>query len=737
MTKRHENADGSSAIAKHTADDLIDALDDAPVLIWLSEADYGGTYFNRTWLEFTGRTLEQEVGGGWMSGLHPDDVGAVEAYADALKKREPFQAEYRLRRHDGEWRWMLDRGRPRFTRSGAFNGYIGSCVDITERKEAETALLRSQERLALAQEAASVGTYDWDVGENAISWSPEMFRLYGINPEIDHGDIYAAWLERIHPEDRERTDRETLQFIDHADQLNIEFRIVHPDSGTRWILGRGRVVRDGEGRPVRMIGVNFDVTDQRRTEEALEASEQRLSDIAENFPGIIFRRITYPDGRVEYPYFSGLDEGVFRIAPERIAEVRTMEDVSKLIHYDDLPAMLEKFQQAAASLSPLEVEGRVLGDDGQIRWVRSLSRPQPGPDGALIWDGVILDVTDQHNQEGERERAATMLRLGMEVAGIGTWEYDPQSQTIIGSGATNPLFGLPHDSTARPVEDYLKAIHLDDVDRIRGGLFEAGRERTDISREYRIAAPDGTTRWLASRGSYRQLADGTERVIGALFDITERRRQEEDREAALNHQKMLLKELNHRVKNNLQMISSMMRLQMSRLSDVTARHAIASTIERVQAISDLQAQLGRDGGFGHMDFGAYLHEFAEKLRKSMLAGTEIDLHCEAEHCTVDLDRAVPLGLIVNELVTNAIKYAFPNDGNGTITIALTCHPKEFVVRIADNGCGMPAPDEATKGTGLGMKLVEGLRQQIGATIEAIDGPGTAFKITVPSRANAS
>jgi two-component sensor histidine kinase len=138
-----------------------------------------------------------------------------------------------------------------------------------------------------------------------------------------------------------------------------------------------------------------------------------------------------------------------------------------------------------------------------------------------------------------------------------------------------------------------------------------------------------------------------------------------------------------------------------------------------------------------MDFGAYLHEFAEKLRKSMLAGTEIDLHCDAEHCTVDLDRAVPLGLIVNELVTNAIKYAFPNDGNGTITIALTCHPKEFVVRIADNGRGMPAPDEATKGRGLGMKLVEGLRQQIGATIEAIDGPGTAFKITVPSRANAS
>lgn len=730
--KQYDNPDSRPASDRHTVADLTDAFDDVPVLIWLSEADYGGTHFNRTWLEFTGRTLEQEIGGGWMSGVHPDDIGAVEAYVDALKAREPFQAEYRLRRHDGEWRWMLDRGRPRIASDGSFNGYIGSCVDITERKEAEAALLRSQERLALAQEAASVGTYDWDVGENAISWSPEMFRLYGIDPETAPEDIYAAWLERIHPEDRERADRETSEFVDHADQLTIEFRIIHPDDDIRWIQGRGRVVRDSEGSPLRMIGVNFDVTEQRRTEEALRESEQRLHDIAANFPGIIFRRITYPDGRVEYPYFSGIDAAVFHIAPERIAEMRTMEDVSRLIHFDDLPAMLGKFREAAASLSPLDLEGRVMGEDGQVTWVRSLSRPRPGPDGSLIWDGVILDVTEQHRREGERERAATMLRMGMEVAGIGTWEFDPLNQTITGSGATNPIFGLPQDNATRSVEEYLKVIHPDDVDRIRHGLLAGVGQKATIAREYRILAPDGSIRWVASQGSYRQLADGTERMIGGLFDATDRKRREEEREAALDHQKTLLKELNHRVKNNLQMISSMMRLQLSRLADAGSRQALASTIERVQAISDLQVQLGTEGGMGHIDFGAHLHELAEKFRKSMLAGTAITLHCKADPCILDLDRAVPLGLIVNELVTNAIKYAFPEGEKGSISIILACHGEETVVGVADDGCGIQTPTEAAKGSGLGMKLVEGMRRQIGATIEPLEGQGTRFKITVPS-----
>src|SRR5262249_43134323 len=112
--------------------------DSAPVLIWMSGVDTLCTFFNKPWLDFTGRTLEQEMGNGWTEGVHPDDLQeCLKAYAEAFEAREPFLLQYRLRRHDGEYRWILDHGTPRYDAQGTFVGYIGSCSDITERLRAE------------------------------------------------------------------------------------------------------------------------------------------------------------------------------------------------------------------------------------------------------------------------------------------------------------------------------------------------------------------------------------------------------------------------------------------------------------------------------------------------------------------------------------------------------------------------------------------------------------------------
>jgi PAS domain S-box-containing protein len=123
--------------------------DAAPVLIWMAGTDKLATWFNRGWLEFTGRPLEQELGEGWAEGVHPGDrQRCLDTYAAHFDRREAFTMDYRLRRADGEWRWLLDRGTPRTDEHGAFLGYIGSCVDIHERKVSEEALRAANERLA-------------------------------------------------------------------------------------------------------------------------------------------------------------------------------------------------------------------------------------------------------------------------------------------------------------------------------------------------------------------------------------------------------------------------------------------------------------------------------------------------------------------------------------------------------------------------------------------------------------
>jgi PAS domain S-box-containing protein len=128
--------------------------DTAPVFIWTSGTDNKCDWFNSTWQTFTGRTLEQEVGDGWLSGIHPDDIARViEADTTAFQRRAPFEVEYRLRRHDGAYRWILDTGVPRFAPDGNFLGYIGTSLDIHDRRMAEEELIRREQQFVSLAES--------------------------------------------------------------------------------------------------------------------------------------------------------------------------------------------------------------------------------------------------------------------------------------------------------------------------------------------------------------------------------------------------------------------------------------------------------------------------------------------------------------------------------------------------------------------------------------------------------
>jgi PAS domain S-box-containing protein len=127
--------------------------DTAPVLIWMSGKNKLCTYFNKPWLEFTGRSIVQECGNGWAEGVHPEDLKeCLQTYEQSFDRQEKFSMEYRLRRHDGQYRWILDIGVPRFNPDGSFAGYVGIAVDVTERKQAEEALSKANRRLIEAQE---------------------------------------------------------------------------------------------------------------------------------------------------------------------------------------------------------------------------------------------------------------------------------------------------------------------------------------------------------------------------------------------------------------------------------------------------------------------------------------------------------------------------------------------------------------------------------------------------------
>lgn len=251
-------------------------LDHAPVLIWVADAGGECTWFNHSWLQFTGRSMEQELGSGWREGIHKADAEATAAtMAASMRTRAPFEVQYRLRRADGAYRWVSSHGEPQFSTDGVLLGYVAASTDIHEATELRQRLWSSQRRLQLAQRSAGLAIWEWDLQTNEVVWSPELAALHGIAAE-DYDKSLAAYMVTVHPGDR-RQMREAMASLEHTDNVQLEYRVQRPTGGIRWLASWATVTRDAEGdRPISIVGMAMDITERKAAEERLARSAANL-----------------------------------------------------------------------------------------------------------------------------------------------------------------------------------------------------------------------------------------------------------------------------------------------------------------------------------------------------------------------------------------------------------------------------------------------------------------------------
>jgi PAS domain S-box-containing protein len=268
--------------------------DHSPVMMWVTDASGVCTYLNRLWYDFTGQAAEQAEGFGWLEAVHPDDRGwSEEIFLAANARRESFRLEYRLRRHDGTYRWAIDAARPRFGERNEFLGYVGSVIDIDDRREMEDRLREGEDRLRMATESAAIGTWDFDPTTGVLRWDERCKALFGLPP--DAAVDYDTFLAGMHPDDRSASDAAVQQALAPDGQQSdfaLEYRTIGVSDGLeRWIAARGRAFFDGAGedrRARRFIGTVVDITDSKRAKELLElrmaealAERKLLADIVE------------------------------------------------------------------------------------------------------------------------------------------------------------------------------------------------------------------------------------------------------------------------------------------------------------------------------------------------------------------------------------------------------------------------------------------------------------------------
>jgi two-component system, sensor histidine kinase PdtaS len=220
-------------------------------------------------------------------------------------------------------------------------------------------------------------------------------------------------------------------------------------------------------------------------------------------------------------------------------------------------------------------------------------------------------------------------------------------------------------------------------------------------------------------------------VISIIRDITERRRAEELIEASLREKEVLLKEIHHRVKNNLQITSSLLKLQSGYIQDGRAREMFADSQNRIRSMALVHEKLYQSSDLSRIHFADYIGSLATLLFRTYGVDQQrIHLHCGGEGIFLSVETAVPCGLIVNELLSNCLKHAFPADRSGEIWIQLVAQGEGFLqLTVADNGVGLPEGLDLVHVDTLGLQLVRTLAQQLDGAFEAVRSPRTEFKIT--------
>jgi PAS domain S-box-containing protein len=263
--------------------------DSSPVMIWVTDPTGHCTYLNRRWYEYTGQTEGEGEGLGWLDAVHPEDRPAAEAaFLSSNAEQRDYRVEFRVRRADGAYRWAIDAAAARVAADGTYLGYVGSVIDIDERREAEKRLAFHEEQLRLAIDAGEIGMWDVDLISDTMFWPPRVKQMFGISPDVPVtlDDFHAG----LHPEDKGRVSAEFSTALDPLLRAvyDTEYRTVGREDGiVRWVAAKGRGIFDEAGRCIRVIGTAIDITNRKHAEAHQRLLIDELSHRAKNLLAIV------------------------------------------------------------------------------------------------------------------------------------------------------------------------------------------------------------------------------------------------------------------------------------------------------------------------------------------------------------------------------------------------------------------------------------------------------------------
>lgn len=481
-----------------------------------------------------------------------------------------------------------------------------------------------------------------------------------------------------------------------------------------------------------VIATVRDVTERLRAENALRESEKRFRSTLEHAP--IGMAIVALDGR-----WLEVNTALCDILGYSKGELETLAEPD-ITHPDDLAESAARSAQlTAGTIRSYQMEKRYTRKDGRpvpVMLTVSLVRDADGVPVHFVEQ--VENITARKRDEEQLRTLSNRLTLATEAGGIGVWEQDLVTHAIWCDKRMHALYRLGPGAGDADGDNWWRRIDPGHVERIGREFAAAIDSKGLFATEYPICLPGNGTRIVRTHAVLSLDAQGRPaRMTGISWDVTESRQKEAAISAALSEKETLLKELYHRVKNNLQVITSLFHLQARTLSDGQARAALTEGAGRVRAMALVHEKLYQSRNLSSILLDDYVAELCQQLGNASSAEQRaIRFRYQTEPIQAGLETAIPLGLVLNELISNSLSHAFPDGAPGTITVSLRRQDAQLVeLVVADSGVGFPPNFDATSCRSLGLKLVAALSGQIDGKLALQNCAGARVTILFPLKAD--
>jgi PAS domain S-box-containing protein len=548
--------------------------------------------------------------------------------------------------------------------------------------------------------------------------SPAYEQIWG-RPYRDLPATLEHWVQPVHPDDRARVLEACKAALDGKQQdRGMEYRITRPDGSTRWIWSRVFPIQNGSGEVYRIAGTSHDITQQKWAWESLRESEERYRLMADNVTDLISRHS--PQG--VYLYASPASRTLLGYRPEELLGTSAYG----YLHPDDADALRRADAEGESFLSAGTAIHRVRKKDGEYVWFESSARPVRNPLTAELQEVIVVsrDVTGRRWTEESLRRYEFIANSSNEFMTLINRDYVYE--------AANAAYCRAHGRERINVvgETVATVWGQETFSTVIKSYLDACFSGNDVHYERWFDFGDRGKRYIAvNYYPYRGDKGRVTHAVVVSHDLTERKQAEDVVHASLKEKETLLKEIHHRVKNNLQVISSLLALQASATDDAVTRGLLNESRNRVHSMALIHEKLYQSENLAQVQFSDYLRNLTRDLFRSYSAGG-VTLKLQAEDIPLDVDTAIPCGLIVNELVSNALKYAFPAGRTGDLHISfLKISRERCALTVTDNGAGLPTDLDVKNPKTLGLQLVNMLVSQLHGTLDVVADGGTTFMVT--------